>query len=206
MVRSRKERTISIRKLIIFLHSSGKSVRYVAKLVNLSHSTGQYVIKRFKEENRIENKVRKGRPAMLTQRDQRFIIRKFVKNPSLSALKVSAVFNEAFSTTISPETVRRVLRAAGLVTYGGRGAFVWECMSASGLERNKSSYKYMDVYGSEAVILNRNHDAAESVNPIPIHESRFRRFMNSFLRIRSFWLESDISFLLRSRIRGFVPE
>ncbi|GBM71340.1 hypothetical protein AVEN_62056-1 [Araneus ventricosus] len=57
MARSRKETTISIRKLIIFHHSSGKSVRNVAKLVNLSHSTGQYVIKRFKEENRIENKV-----------------------------------------------------------------------------------------------------------------------------------------------------
>ncbi|GBM44525.1 hypothetical protein AVEN_192552-1 [Araneus ventricosus] len=99
MVRSRKETTISIRKLIIFHHSSGKSVRNVTKLVNLSHSTGQYVIKRFKEENRIENKVRKGRPAKLTERDQRFIIRKFVKNPSLSALKVSAEFNEKFSTT-----------------------------------------------------------------------------------------------------------
>ncbi|GBN51981.1 hypothetical protein AVEN_271674-1 [Araneus ventricosus] len=98
MARSRKETTISIRKLIIFHHSSGKSVQNVAKLVNLSHSTGQYGIKRFKEENRIENKVRKGRPAKLTERDQRFIIRKFVKNPRLSALKVSAEFNEKFST------------------------------------------------------------------------------------------------------------
>ncbi|GBN09234.1 hypothetical protein AVEN_48114-1 [Araneus ventricosus] len=112
MARSRKETTISIRKLIIFHHSSGKSVRNVAKLVNLYHSTGQYVIKRCIEENLIENKVRKGRPAKLTERDQRFIIRKFVKNPCLSALKVSAEFNEKFSTPISPETVRRVLRAA----------------------------------------------------------------------------------------------
>ncbi|GBM07244.1 hypothetical protein AVEN_25498-1 [Araneus ventricosus] len=114
MARSRKETTISIRKLIIFHDSSGKSVRNIAKLVNLSHSAVQYVIKRFKEENRIENKVRKGRPAKLTKRDQRFIIRKFVKNPRLSALKVSAKFDENFSTSISPETVRRVLRAAGL--------------------------------------------------------------------------------------------
>ncbi|GBN59294.1 hypothetical protein AVEN_128734-1 [Araneus ventricosus] len=119
MARSRKETTISMRKLIIFHHSSGKSVRNVAKLVNLSHSTGQYTIKRFKEENRIENKVRKSRPAKLTERDQRFIIRKFVKNPRLSTLKVSAEFNEKFSTPISPETVRRVLGAAGL---NGRSA------------------------------------------------------------------------------------
>ncbi|GBM58381.1 hypothetical protein AVEN_185485-1 [Araneus ventricosus] len=114
MARSHKETTTSIRKLIIFQHSNGKSVRNIAKLVNLSHSTVQYVIKCFKEENRIENEVRKGRSAKLTERDQRFIIRKFVKNPRLSALKVSAEFNEKFSTPISPETVRRVLKAAGL--------------------------------------------------------------------------------------------
>ncbi|GBM58375.1 hypothetical protein AVEN_212727-1 [Araneus ventricosus] len=123
MARSPKETTISIRKLIIFHHSSGKSIRNVAKLVNLSHSTGQYVIKRFKEENRIENKVGKGRPAKLTERDQRFIIRKFVKNPRLSALKVSAEFNEKFSTPISPETVRRVLRAAGINGRSARRKF-----------------------------------------------------------------------------------
>ncbi|GBM76819.1 hypothetical protein AVEN_228217-1 [Araneus ventricosus] len=56
MARSRRETTISIRKFIIFHHSSGKSVRNIAKSVNLSNSTVQYVIKRFKEENRIENK------------------------------------------------------------------------------------------------------------------------------------------------------
>ncbi|GBM82504.1 hypothetical protein AVEN_15506-1 [Araneus ventricosus] len=123
MAGSRKETTISIRKLIIFHHSSGKSVRNIVKLVNLSHSTVQYVIKRFKEENRIENNVSKGRPAKLTERDQRFIIRKFVKNPRLSALKVSAEFNENFSTPISPETVRRVLRAAGLNGRSARRKF-----------------------------------------------------------------------------------
>ncbi|GBN88296.1 hypothetical protein AVEN_29979-1 [Araneus ventricosus] len=125
MARSRKETTISSRKFIIFHHSSGKSVRKIVKLVNLSHSTVQYVIKRFKEENRIENKVRKGRPTKLTERDQRFIIRKFVKIPRLSALKVSAEFNEKFSTSISPETVRRVLRATGLNGHSaGRKFFV----------------------------------------------------------------------------------
>ncbi|KFM63968.1 hypothetical protein X975_22520, partial [Stegodyphus mimosarum] len=73
-----------------------------------------YVIKRFKEENRIENKVRKGRSRKLTKRGERFNIRKFVKSPRLSAVKVSAEFNANFSTSISPETVRRVLREAGL--------------------------------------------------------------------------------------------
>ena len=57
----------------------------------------QYVIKRFKEKNWIENKVRKRRSRKLTKHDERFIIRKFVKNLCLSAAKVSAEFNEKFS-------------------------------------------------------------------------------------------------------------
>ena len=61
MGRSHKEIRNSIRKLLIF-HHSGKSVRNITKLVNLTHSAVQYVIKCFKVENRIENKVRKGRP------------------------------------------------------------------------------------------------------------------------------------------------
>ncbi|GBN19544.1 Transposable element Tc1 transposase [Araneus ventricosus] len=119
MARSHKETTISIQKLMIFHHNSGKSVWNITKLVDLSHSIVQYVQKHFKEENWIENKVRKGRPAKLAKSDQRFIIGKFVKNPHLSALKVSAEFNEKFSTSISHETVRRVLRTAGL---NGRSA------------------------------------------------------------------------------------
>ncbi|GBL85210.1 Transposable element Tc1 transposase [Araneus ventricosus] len=123
MARSHRETTITIRKFIIFHHSSGKSVRSIAKLVNLSHSTVQYVMKRFKEENRIGNKVREGRPAKSIKRDQRFIIGKFVKNPRLDALKVSAEFNEKFSTSISPETVQRVLRASELHGRSARRKF-----------------------------------------------------------------------------------
>ncbi|GBM49212.1 hypothetical protein AVEN_65742-1 [Araneus ventricosus] len=123
MARCRKETTISIRKLITFHHSSGKSVRNIAKLVHLSHSTVQYMLNRFKEGNRIVNKVRKGRLEKLTERDPRFIIRKFVKNPRLSALKVSTEFNEKFSTPISPETDRRVLREAGLNGRSARRKF-----------------------------------------------------------------------------------
>ena len=74
----------------------------------------QRVIKLFTEENQIENKIRKSRPRKLTKRDTRFIIRKFVKYPCLSAIKVSAEFHEKFSTSFSSETFRRVLREAGL--------------------------------------------------------------------------------------------
>ena len=78
MVRSCKEITNNTQKLIILHHGSGKSIRNITKLNNLTHSTAQHVIKCFNEENRIENKVRKGRPRKLTKCDERFIIRKFL--------------------------------------------------------------------------------------------------------------------------------
>ena len=83
----------------------------------------QYAIKAFKGENRIENKVRKVCPRKLTKHDKRFIVRKFVKNPLLSAVKVSAEFNEKFSTSILPETIRRVLTEAGLHERSDRKKF-----------------------------------------------------------------------------------
>ena len=106
--------TNSIWKLIIFHHSRDKSIWNITKLVNLAHSTVQYVIKCFKEENQIENKVRKGWPRKWSKCNERFIIGKILKNPSLSAVKASAEFNEKFFTLISPEILRGVLREARL--------------------------------------------------------------------------------------------
>ena len=37
-----------------------------------------------------------------------------MENPHLCVVKVSVEFNEKFSTSFSPETIRRVLREAGL--------------------------------------------------------------------------------------------
>ena len=53
----------------------------------------------------------------------RFIIRKLVKNPRLSVVKVSAKINEKFPTSISPETVRQVLREAALHGRSARKQF-----------------------------------------------------------------------------------
>ena len=63
------------------------------------------MIKHFKKENWFENKVRKDLPTKLTKHDKRFIIRKFLKYPHLSAVNVTAKFNEEFSSSVSPETI-----------------------------------------------------------------------------------------------------
>ena len=43
-----------------------------------------------------------------------------MKNPGLSAVKVSAEFNEKFSTSTSPKTVRPFFREAGLHGFSAR--------------------------------------------------------------------------------------
>ena len=108
--------------MVDFHYSWGKSIWNIAKLVNLNH-----VWKGFKEENPIEIEVRRGRPTKLTKHDNRFFNWKFVKNSHLSAAQVTAEFNENFSFSISPETVRRVLRAAGLNGRSARRKFCCYC-------------------------------------------------------------------------------
>ena len=67
--------------------------------------------------------LRKGWLTNLFTNDKRFVIRKFFKDSYLSAATVTAEFNEKFSTSISLEIVRRVLRVAGLNVRFSHGKF-----------------------------------------------------------------------------------
>ncbi|GFS28726.1 uncharacterized protein TNIN_41551 [Trichonephila inaurata madagascariensis] len=85
MACSRKEATKRVQKLVILNFNQGKSIRNIAKLLNVPHSAVQYVIKSSKEENKIENN-----PKELIQCDQRFIVKKCIKKfTHLNATKVS---------------------------------------------------------------------------------------------------------------------
>ena len=63
------------------------------------------MIKGLKEENWIKKIKKRSRLSKLSKCYTRFIITKFLKYTSLSALKLTAEFNEKLSTSISPETV-----------------------------------------------------------------------------------------------------
>lgn len=58
-------------------------------MLNLSKSTVGGIIKRFKQEDRIESIPQKGQPRKLDITNQRKIIRKIKINPSLSAPKLA---------------------------------------------------------------------------------------------------------------------
>lgn len=81
--------SFNIRQLVIFHSVNRKSYRQIAAMLNLSKSTVEGIIKRFKQEDRIESIPQKGQPRKLDVTDQRKITRKIKVNPSLSAAKLA---------------------------------------------------------------------------------------------------------------------
>lgn len=72
---SRKEISISVRELIIKLHKEGKSYAEIGNTVGRSRYSIRNVVCRFKNEHRIDNSRRTGRPRKLTDREERDIKR-----------------------------------------------------------------------------------------------------------------------------------
>ena len=55
----RKELSLDIKNLIIDEHKKGKSLQNISNLVNLQHSTVQYIVSKYKNSGSVEN-VREG--------------------------------------------------------------------------------------------------------------------------------------------------
>lgn len=104
---------IEIRKLIIEHHKTGKSVREIGKIIKRSHSSVHNIIKRYKNNNQIENKTKKSNRKIFTEADERLIVRKIKKNPKLSAVKLTNEIQTELKKKAHPETVRNVLRKHG---------------------------------------------------------------------------------------------
>lgn len=117
MARKRSECSFAERKLIIKLVCQGKSYRKVADYIGRTHSTVQYVVNKYKYEGRISNKEGRGRKRMLTERDEKFIVKKININPKAKISDLTKTVSTMIERPISEETVKRVLRRRG---YNGR--------------------------------------------------------------------------------------
>ena len=71
-----KELTIAEKKILFYLHTNGKSVKYISDIMGRCCHTIRKVIKRIKDRGVLENKARSGRPRLLSQRDERQILKK----------------------------------------------------------------------------------------------------------------------------------
>lgn len=106
--------TVEVRKLIIDHYKDGKSQRMIAEIVKKPRGTVKNIIKRFNEEKRITNKQKISPKKMFSEREERWIIQQTKNNPRLSAPKLRDMVKEHFHISCNAETVRRVLRKAGL--------------------------------------------------------------------------------------------
>lgn len=105
-----KQTTIDMRDLAINHYKNGKSYGEIAKIINRSRSAIQYIIARYKNENRVANKIKKSKKKKLTATDERWIIRKVKENPTISAPKIATDLKFYLKKEVSDSTIRRVLR------------------------------------------------------------------------------------------------
>lgn len=98
-----EELSIETKSMIIGYHDLKMSGRQIAKKMLLPPSTVNYIIKRFKEENSIENAPRTGRPPKISERGQRYLLREIKKNRRQTLMNLT----ESTGLEVSPSTLRR---------------------------------------------------------------------------------------------------
>jgi transposase len=90
---------------------NGVSIREIAEKLSLGKSTiGRIRMKHFP----VVECSKGGRPPLLPEADKRYCVRKVTKGRISNAVKVTKMLEEDIQIKVSPKTVRRALRAAGL--------------------------------------------------------------------------------------------
>ena len=115
----RKETTCEVRELVIKLHNKTHSLRSISRTIGRPVSTVQGIIDRYGINRTVDNKKRSGRPSVLSERNERQILREVKINPKISARKIATKLIDTTNTLVSKETVRRHLNKQG---YYGRVA------------------------------------------------------------------------------------
>lgn len=101
-------------QLVIWNFEKGKSVREICEMLKVKRSTVYNILKRYKQENRIDLNHSPGRPKRFSTHEERAIVRKVKADPLLSAPKIVSEVMQEWNKKVGSETVRRVLRKAGL--------------------------------------------------------------------------------------------
>lgn len=112
-----KTKQISLEKriTIIAFHKKGDSVRNIAKAVGVSIKGVHATIKRYKDTREYKDRQRTGRPRATTSAEDQSIVLISKRNRRLTAPEVRSQFNSNRNRSVSVTTVKRRLRAAGLM-------------------------------------------------------------------------------------------
>ena len=107
---TRKETSADLWKIVIMLKNEGKSLKEIGKILNLSKSTVQVIVKNLETTGSYENKPRPGRPPKLNERIQRRILREINEHP----MEIAKAIEKDYGIVVHAETVRRSLKKNGL--------------------------------------------------------------------------------------------
>jgi transposase len=104
---------------IVGLSKGNHSVRDISKILQISKSTVQDVIKKYNDEGMVSTASRSGRPPILSDQDRRQLVRLTKGNRQATLEQLTEEFNKSLTVSASVQTIRRALHIQG---YYGRTA------------------------------------------------------------------------------------
>lgn len=105
-----RQTTLAERKSVINYYNNGRSYNEISEIINRSRSTVQSIIKRYKKEDRIVNKVRHRSDKKLNATNERWITSKIKEDPTIRAPKLASDVKKYLNITVSESTIRRILK------------------------------------------------------------------------------------------------
>ncbi|KAF2891937.1 hypothetical protein ILUMI_14236, partial [Ignelater luminosus] len=100
----------------IVLIENGHSQRIVARRLNLTGAAVRRVCERYEETGSFHHQSGTGRKRCTTERDDRFIVSKSLRNRRLNAVQVQQELREVREVNISQWTVRGRLQESSLIS------------------------------------------------------------------------------------------
>src|SRR3954471_7400708 len=108
-----KELTDFERGEIIGLFKGKFSVRQIAEILNHPKSTVGNIIKKYKDQGLTTTAIHSGRPKILSERDERHLIKRQKKIEKILLKKLTEKFNTIMKISVSSRTIQRTLYKAG---------------------------------------------------------------------------------------------
>ncbi|KAJ4435439.1 hypothetical protein ANN_18054 [Periplaneta americana] len=100
----------------VALYDDGRSVLYIANVMDMAKSTTHDAIKRYRETLEYTRRPGSGRPRATNPNEDRYMVLRVLRERNLPATSVAQQFVNMHGRPISAKTVRRRLKASGLIS------------------------------------------------------------------------------------------
>lgn len=116
----RKELTDFERGEIVGLSRGGFSYKNISIILGIPKSTVGVVVKNYNEQGLTTTKPRSGRPKILSERDNRHLMKIAKENRSNTLEELTENFNTAMNISVSSRTIQRALHKEGFSGHAAK--------------------------------------------------------------------------------------